>query len=114
MAEVVEHTALALGATAELNYQRNYPVSINHKQQTEFAASVASQVAGENNIDADTQPLMGAEDFSFMLNERPGAFIFMGNGDSAALHHPEYDFNDDAIPYGCSYWVQLAEAALPA
>ncbi len=113
MAEVVEHTAMALGATATLNYQRNYPVSINHKQQTEFAAGVAGQVAGANNIDADTQPLMGAEDFSFMLNERPGAFIFMGNGDTAALHHPEYDFNDEAIPYGCSYWVQLVEAAMP-
>lgn len=113
MAEVVEHTALALGAKATLNYQRNYPVSINHEQQTAFAADIAGQVAGSNNIDADTQPLMGAEDFSFMLNERPGAFIFMGNGESAALHHPEYDFNDDAIPYGCSYWVQLVEGGLP-
>ncbi len=114
MHEVVEHTAKALGATATLNYQRNYPVSINHAQNTGFAAGIAEQVAGKDNVDADTQPLMGAEDFSFMLNERPGAFIFMGNGDSAALHHPEYDFNDEAIPYGCSYWVQLVEAALPA
>ena len=114
MAEVVEHTALALGATATLNYQRNYPVSINNEQQTTFAAGIAGQVAGPDNIDANTQPLMGAEDFSFMLNERPGAFIFVGNGDTAALHHPEYDFNDDAIPYGCSYWAQLVEAAMPA
>lgn len=110
---VVEHTAKAMGATAVVNYQRNYPVSINAEQQTGFAAGIARKVVGADNVDADTQPLMGAEDFSFMLNERPGAFIFMGNGNSAALHHPEYDFNDDAIPYGCSYWVQLVEEALP-
>jgi hippurate hydrolase len=113
IAEVVEHTAMAMGASATLDYQRNYPVSINAEQPTRFAAGIAASVAGAENVDANTRPLMGAEDFSFMLNERPGAFIFMGNGDTAALHHPAYDFNDDAIPYGCSYWVQLAEEALP-
>lgn len=111
--DVVAYTAKAMGATARLNYQRNYPVSINAEQQTGFVAGIAEKVVGADNVDANTPPLMGAEDFSFMMNERPGAFIFMGNGETAALHHPQYDFNDEAIPYGCSYWVQLVEGALP-
>lgn len=111
--EVVEHTAKAMGATAVLNYQRNYPASVNAYQQSEFASHIAANVVGVDNVDANAPPVMGAEDFSFMLNERPGAFIFMGNGNTAALHHPQYDFNDEAIPYGCSYWVQLVEAAMP-
>jgi hippurate hydrolase len=112
--EVVEGTAHALGAKAKLHYQRNYPVLSNHARETEFAASVAKNVAGNDRVDTDLAPMMGAEDFSFMLNARPGAFIWVGNGDSAGLHHPAYNFNDDAIPFGTSYWVKLVESALPA
>jgi amidohydrolase len=112
--EIVEHTAAAYGAKASLNYRRNYPVLVNHEQQTGFAASVASQIVGDKHVDIDLPPMMGAEDFSFMLNARPGAFIWIGNGDSAGLHHPRYNFNDDTIPVGTSYWVKLVETALGA
>jgi hippurate hydrolase len=114
LAEIVEHTAAAMGCKATFNYERNYPVTANAEQQTQTAATVAKQVAGDANVDEQIAPVMGAEDFSFMLNARPGAFIFTGNGDSATLHHPEYDFNDEAIPHGCSYWVQLVEHTMPA
>jgi len=110
--ELVEHTAAAYGAKATLNYRRNYPVLVNHEQQTDFAATVASQIVGDKQVDTDLPPMMGAEDFSFMLNERPGAFIWIGNGDSAGLHHPRYNFNDEVIPVGTSYWVKLVETAL--
>ena len=96
--QVVEGTAAAHGAKAKFTYRRNYPVLVNHEQQTHFAAAVAAEIAGQNQVDTDLPPMMGAEDFSFMLNERPGAFIWIGNGDSAGLHHPSYNFNDDAIP----------------
>jgi hippurate hydrolase len=112
--EVVEGTAKLYGAKAKLTYRRDYPVTQNHERQTSFAAEVASEVVGRNRVDADVPPVMGAEDFSFMLNERPGAFIFIGNGDSAGLHHPAYDFNDEVIPVGTSYWVRLVETALRA
>jgi hippurate hydrolase len=112
--EVVEGTASALGAKATLTYTRNYPVLSNHPRETDFAASVAKEVAGDRHVDTDLPPMMGAEDFSFMLNARPGAFIWIGNGDSAGLHHPSYNFNDEAIPFGASYWVRLVEKALPA
>jgi hippurate hydrolase len=87
-------------------------VTRNHERETAFAASIAADVVGRERVDDDTPPVMGAEDFSFMLEARPGAFIFVGNGDSAGLHHPAYDFNDEAIPVGTSYWVRLAETAL--
>ena len=112
--EIVQGTAMAYGAKAKLDYRRNYPVLVNHEKETDFAASVASQIAGGDRVNPDLPPMMGAEDFSFMLNEKPGAFIWIGNGDSAGLHHPSYNFNDDAIPFGTSYWVKLVEAALPA
>jgi hippurate hydrolase len=111
--EVVTGTARLYGATAKLTYRRDYPVTRNHEQQAAFAASVASQVVGRERVEDDVAPVMGAEDFSFMLEARPGAFIFVGNGDSAGLHHPAYDFNDEAIPIGASYWVKLVETALP-
>lgn len=111
---VVESTATAYGARAKLTYKRGYPVLVNHDKQTEFAASVASQIAGQDKVDTGLPPMMGAEDFSFMLNARPGAFIWIGNGASAGLHHPSYNFNDEAIPFGTSYWVKLVETALPA
>ena len=109
---VVESTAAAHGGKAKLTYKRGYPVLVNHEDQTEFAASIASQIAGSDKVDTSLPPMMGAEDFSYMLNARPGAFIWIGNGDSAGLHHPSYDFNDEAIPFGTSYWVRLVETAL--
>jgi len=110
--EVVEGTARLYGATAKITYTTGYPVVVNHERQTAFAAAVAGEIAGKDKVNTDMAPLMGAEDFAFMLNERPGAFIFVGNGDSAGLHHPAYDFNDEVIPLGTSYWVRLAESAL--
>ncbi len=114
MGEVVTHTAEAFGASAVLNYQRKYPVTSNSTVQAAFAARIAAEVVGEGRVDPETPPLMGAEDFSFMLNARPGAFIFVGNGDTANVHHPQYDFNDELIPVGCSYWARLVETAMPA
>jgi len=112
--EVVEGTARLHGATAKLTYRRDYPVTRNHERQTAFAASVAGEVVGGAQVDSAVAPVMGAEDFSFMLEARPGAFIFVGNGDSAGLHHPAYNFNDEVIPVGTSYWVRLVETALAA
>jgi hippurate hydrolase len=114
MNAIVTSTAAAFGATARLDYQRNYPVTRNSPEQTAFAARVAAEVAGPARVETDTPPVMGAEDFSFMLDARPGAFIFVGNGDTAKLHHPKYDFNDELIPVGCSYWARLVETAMPA
>src|ERR1044072_8781743 len=111
--DIVEGTAKAYGPKATLTYNRHYPVTKNHEQQTEFAASVAGAVVGSERDDANTPPLMGGEDFSFMLEARPGAFIFIGNGDSAGLHHPAYDFDDKALPVGMSYWARLVETAMP-
>jgi hippurate hydrolase len=109
---VVEGTAQLYGATAKLTYKRDYPVLQNHERETTFAASVASDVVGGSHVDTAMVPVMGAEDFSFMLQKRPGAFIFVGNGASANLHHPAYNFNDEVIPIGTSYWVKLVETAL--
>lgn len=111
---IVENTAAAFGATAKIDYHRGYPVTSNHADKTEFAAGVASQIVGEERVDANVAPFMVGEDFSYMLQERPGAFIFMGNGDTAGLHHAEYDFNDEAIPIGVSYWARLIETAMAA
>jgi hippurate hydrolase len=112
--QVVEGTAAVHGAKATLKYRRGYPVLENHEQQTDFAASVAQQIVGQDRVDNTLPPMMGAEDFAFMLQARPGAFIWVGNGESAGLHHPAYNFNDDVIPFGTSYWVKLVETALPA
>jgi len=111
--EIVEGTARLYGARAKLTYHRDYPVTRNHERQTAFAVSVAAQVAGRERVDAAAAPVMGGEDFSFMLEARPGAFIFVGNGDSAGLHHPAYDFNDETIPIGVAYWARLVETAMP-
>ena len=111
---IVEGTAALHGATAKLTYSRDYPVTRNHAPQAAFAASVASEIAGAERVNTNVDPVMGAEDFSFMLQARPGAFIFVGNGDTAGLHNPAYDFNDEAIPVGASYWVRLVETALAA
>lgn len=112
--EVAHATASVHGATAEIVYRRGYPVTFNHDDETDFAVEIAGKVAGPKAVDPLMPPHMGAEDFSYMLEKRPGAFIFIGNGDSPSLHNAAYDFNDEAIPYGISYWVTLAETALAA
>jgi hippurate hydrolase len=111
---VVEATCAAYGATARVDYRRGYPVTVNHPEQTDFLAKVASEVGGERAVDTTIAPLMGSEDFSYMLESRPGAYIFMGNGATASVHHPKYDFNDAAIPYGVSLWAKVVETAMPA
>ena len=89
-------------------------MTANHAAADRLRREVAAAVVGDGRVDADAPPVMGGEDFSYMLNARPGAFIFVGNGDTAKLHHPEYDFNDELIPVGGSYWVRLVETAMPA
>ncbi len=114
LGEVATGIASAWGATATLAYMRNYPVTVNHARETDYAAEVAGTIAGTENVNAEVDPMMGGEDFSYMLNARPGAFIFIGNGETAGLHNPNYDFNDEVIPHGISYWVKLAETRLAA
>jgi hippurate hydrolase len=111
--EVVDGMALMTGAKIDLKYERGYPVVVNHASQTDVAIRAAREVAGGANVH-EMPPLMGGEDFAYMLEQRPGAFIFCGNGDSAGLHHPAYDFNDDAIVFGTSYWIKLVENTLAA
>jgi hippurate hydrolase len=111
--EIVAGVAQITGAKIDLEYERGYPVVVNHASQTDLATQVAKEVAGDANVH-DTPPMMGAEDFAYMLEQRPGAFIFCGNGDSAGLHHPAYNFNDDAIVFGTSYWIKLVENTLAA
>jgi amidohydrolase len=111
--EVVAGVAQMTGAKIELEYERGYPVVVNHALQTDVAKRVAEEIAGDANVH-ELPPQMGAEDFAYMLESRPGAFIFCGNGDSAGLHHPAYNFNDDAIVFGTSYWVKLVENTLAA
>jgi amidohydrolase len=110
--QIAQGMASTLGATASVDYRRGYPVTVNAPENTVFAADVARAVSGR--VDTNTAPLMGAEDFSFMLNERPGAYIFLGNGDTAMVHHPAYNFDDAAIPFGASWYAGMAEARMPA
>src|SRR5579871_2827294 len=110
--EVIEGAARLHGAKANFTLRPGYPVLSNHERETAFAAAVAADVAGADRVNAEMPPVMGGEDFSYMLEARPGAFIFVGNGDSAGLHHPRYNFCDDVIPYGASYWVRLVETAM--
>jgi amidohydrolase len=111
---IVENVCAAFGAKAEVDYDRGYPVTMNDPDKTEFMADVARAVAGESGVDTAILPLMGAEDFSYMLEQRPGAYIFLGNGDTAGVHHPAYDFNDEASPYGVSLWAKIVETGMPA
>jgi hippurate hydrolase len=111
---IAAHVAAAYDAKADVYYDRNYPVTRNHAAQADFAANVAAEIVGDARVDRDTPPILAGEDFSYMLEARPGAFIFIGNGDSAGLHNPHYDFADAAIPFGASYWVRLVETAMPA
>ena len=108
--EIAAGVGATFGAQIEVDYIRGYPVMVNHEEQTEFAAEVARAVSGG----CDDAPLvMGGEDFAFMLEERPGAYILVGNGDTAPVHHPKYDFDDEAIPAGASWWAGIAERRMP-
>lgn len=115
MRRVIDNMAAAFGADVAFEYQRRYPATINHAAETAIAAAVAVEVVGEANVDADTVPMMGAEDFSFMLEKVPGCYLFIGNGpgeDGCMLHNPHYDFNDEILPLGASYFSRLVETVL--
>src|SRR5699024_10164085 len=114
MTRMVAGIAEAFGAQGRLDYGRHYPVTVNHAAETGFAAQAAAAVAGAEHVRTDMPPTLGGEDFSFMLNAVPGAMIKIGNGDSAGVHHPEFDFNDEAIPWGVSYWCMLVRQRLPS
>jgi len=113
MHEVCRGVAQMTGAKIDLKFEYGYPVTVNHVAQTDIARRVAKEIAGDSNVH-EMPPMMGAEDFSYMLEARPGAFIFCGNGDTAGLHHPAYNFNDEAIVHGTSYWIRLVENTLAA
>ncbi len=113
MNEIVVGQAAAFGVRADLDYQIGYPATVNDPVKTEFAACVAREISGDAAVDADAGREMGAEDFSYMLAARPGAYLFLGQGDGPSLHHPEYDFNDSVAPVGASFFARLVERALP-
>ncbi|MFH6781809.1 MULTISPECIES: M20 aminoacylase family protein [Methylobacterium] len=112
--QVASNVAAAFGATATVDYGRGYPVTANDPARASFMADIAAEVSGEGAVERAVQPMMGAEDFSYMLNARPGAYIFLGTGPGAGLHHPAYDFNDEAAPYGVSLFARMIERAMPA
>ena len=117
LGEIATGVGQALGVSVDCRYERGYPPTVNYEAETELAAEAAADVAGIEKVDREPDPVMGAEDFAYMLNERPGCYIFMGNGggpDAPMLHNPDYDFNDEALPYGASYWARLVERLLPA
>ena len=111
--EIVQGTAAAMGVAHELDYIEDFPPTVNHPAETDFAAATAAEVAGAGNVVTDIPPRMGGEDFSFMLENRPGAFVFIGQGDGPFPHHPEFDFNDEVAPLGASYFARLVERAQP-
>ncbi|MES2071292.1 MAG: M20 aminoacylase family protein [Pseudomonadota bacterium] len=123
MRAVAEHTAAAFDAEVDFVFKRNYPPLINHAKETAFCVDVMRAIVGENQVDAQVEPTMGAEDFAFMLQAKPGCYVFIGNGEGdhrdsghglgpCNLHNPSYDFNDDLLPIGATYWVRLAESYL--
>jgi amidohydrolase len=123
MRSIAEHTAAAFDAQVEFRFKRNYPPLINHARETAFIAHVLKSVVGEDKVDTQVEPTMGAEDFAFMLQEKPGCYVFIGNGEGdhrdtghglgpCNLHNPSYDFNDALLPLGATCWVRLAEAWL--
>ncbi|AMP07272.1 M20 aminoacylase family protein [Collimonas pratensis] len=123
MREVAQHTAAAFSAEVEFRFHRNYPPLVNHAKETAFAVEVLQAMVGSDNVNPQVEPTMGAEDFAFMLQNKPGCYVFIGNGEGAHrdsghglgpcnLHNASYDFNDDLLPIGASYWVNLAESYL--
>lgn len=124
MKTIAEHTALAFDAQVDFRFTRNYPPLVNHARETAFAIEVMKSIVGENMVNTHVEPTMGAEDFAFMLQEKPGCYVFLGNGEGSHrdcghgvgpcnLHNPSYDFNDRLLPIGATYWVRLVEAYLP-
>lgn len=113
LTSVAEASAAVFGARANVAYERLVPVTVNDDQKARFAARVAREVTGAGNVIDSMRPVMGAEDFSYMLAQRPGAYVFLGNGIGPGLHHPEFNFNDAAIPFGVSYMARLAELSMP-
>jgi hippurate hydrolase len=114
--EIASGTAQAFGATAEVTYTRGYPATINSAREARFAADVGKRLFGAGNVITEHEPTMGGEDFAFMLEQRPGAYVFLGQGGAAGgclLHNPNYDFNDEVIPLGAGYLAALVEEALP-
>lgn len=114
--EIAEGVAAMLGVTAEVSYRRCYPATINSHHETQQAIAAASAAAGANNIVINPPPSMGSEDFAFLLQERPGCYVWLGNGSAAGgclLHNPDYDFNDEALGVGLRYWIALVEQTLP-
>lgn len=109
--EIVDLTARAHGCVADIDFVRGYPATVNHAAETDFAADAAEVVTP--GVDRDTPPIMAGEDFSYMLEERPGAYIMLGNGEGASVHHPAYNFNDEAIPAGCSWFAEVVERRMP-
>jgi len=123
MEEIAQHTAAAFGANVEFSFKRNYPPLINHEQESNFALEVMEDIVGASGVLKKLEPTMGSEDFAFMLQEKPGCYVFIGNGDGnhrtpghglgpCNLHNPSYDFNDELLPIGASYWSRLAEQFL--
>jgi hippurate hydrolase len=113
MEKIISGLAMSFEVNAKLNYQKGYPPTINHEEATNFAIGVAEDVCGSDQVLTSVSKEMGAEDFSYMLQKRPGAYLFMGIGDGAGLHNPNYDFNDAAAPVGASFFARLIEKALP-
>ncbi len=109
---VAQSTAEAFGATATVDYHRGYPILVNHDEPTAFAAEIAEKVTGKPAI--TVPPTMGGEDFAYMLEERPGSYVLVGNGDTAMVHHPEYNFDDEVIPFGSSWFAELVETRMPS
>jgi hippurate hydrolase len=113
LSEVMDNTAAAYGARAELTFRDGYPPTVNNAEKAEFAMKVAASVVGDDQVSLSAPPRMGAEDFSYMLEKCPGAYVFVGNGPSAGLHHQEFNFNDEIAPIGASYLARIVEAAQP-
>ncbi|PVA08118.1 M20 aminoacylase family protein [Thalassorhabdomicrobium marinisediminis] len=113
MEEIVKGHAAAFNVEAVLRYEEGYPPTVNSERETAFAVDVARDVAAEGVVTDDVSPEMGAEDFAYFLEKKPGSYLFLGNGDTAGLHQPDYDFDDAAAPYGASFFARIAERALP-
>ncbi len=110
---IAENVAKAYGATTTVGYRRMYPPTVNHERETEFAVQAAMKITDDDKVNPNLEPLMGSEDFAFMLEERPGNITLIGNGDSAGVHDSKYNFDDAALPYGIAYFVELIEAGMP-
>lgn len=113
MQEIVDGQAASYGVEVKLDYELGYPATINHADKTAFAVEVAKEISGDSNVEADGGREMGAEDFSYMLQARPGSYLFLGQGEGAGLHHPKYNFNDEISPIGASFFARLVERAQP-